>query len=314
MKFLFGLVVSLIVGGAAHAQSPPDSESPRETGSAHELAAQSAVPRGRPTEFDLGMHLFQAKDYYRAISAFKRHAFFVADSTAINLTSYMIPMSEYAAGRFGDAVAGFDAYSKTASPGRLREASDFYQGRCWDLLGEHEAAQTVFHRTNFTDPELRERATFALAWSELVAGEWTDAGGSMRRYGELFPDGPNSPLANRIARELSTTPRFGQKRVAWGAILSIVPGGGQLYAGRPLDALNTCLIIGASTLLAIRGAEENSSTALTLGSIIGASFYIANLYGGANAVAVHNRHQVESAMQSFRTELQSSSFDRYILP
>lgn len=314
MKLLLGLVISLLVGGKVDAQPPPEAEGPRTGDSASEPAAEPTVARGRPTEFDFGMNLFQARDYYRAITAFKRHAFYVTDSTARAITSYMIPLSEYAAGRFGDAAAEFDAYSRTAAPGRLREASEFYQGRCWDLLGQHEAAQVVLRRTNFTDPELYERATFAAGWSELMAGEWADAGNSMRRYGELFPDGPNSKLASRIARELSMTPCFEQKRVAWGAMLSIVPGGGQLYAGRPLDALNSSLIIGASTLLAIRGAKENSSTTLTLGSIIAATFYIANLYGGANAVAVHNRHELESALQSFRAELQTTSFDHYVLP
>lgn len=182
------------------------------------------------------------------------------------------------------------------------------------MLGEHDAAQAVFRQMSSVDPDLSERGAFALAWSQLNAAEWSDARTSMRRYKELFPGGGNFQLADRIDRELSVTPPFGQKRVALGALLSIVPGGGQLYAGRAFDAINTWLMVGASTALAIHGEREESSTTFTLGVILAGTLYIANIYGGANSVASYNARKLETAMQSFRRELESSSFNDYILP
>jgi putative component of membrane protein insertase Oxa1/YidC/SpoIIIJ protein YidD/tetratricopeptide (TPR) repeat protein len=266
------------------------------------------------SEYDFGMHLFHTKDYYRAITAFKRSDFFEPDTISHLKTSYMIPLSEFAAGRYGDAITGFDRFSKTAPPGRLKEASYFYQGRCWDQLGEHGAAQTIYGGSDFEDPELRDLVAFALGWSQLLAAEWSSAATSMRRYTELFPEGSNHLLARRIELDLAKTPPFGQKHMSLGVLYSIIPGGGQLYAGRPADAVNSLLLIGASAAIALRGAQEDSETALTLGTLLTAGFYLSNVYGGANAVAVHNAKRVENAMYSFQTELQSSTFDDHLLP
>lgn len=285
-------------------------------GSAAEDAPRTDAPiiEGHPSEFDFGMHLFQTKDYYRAISAFKRYEFFEADSTAINLAGYMIPLCAFAAGRFGEAVGEFEAYREISSSSRLRDASAFYMGQCWDLLGEHDAAQTTMRESAPIDPDIRERSAIALVWSELSAGEWRDARASAQRYKELFPAGPNVHLADRIDREVTGTRPFGQKRIAAGALLSLIPGGGQFYAGRKADALNTWLMVGAATALAIHGARHESSTTETFGITIAAALYVGNIYGGANAVSVSNARKRDDAMQSFRTELESSTFNRLILP
>jgi hypothetical protein len=315
MKAAIGITLLLCaaIAGTALA-SQVESENPGD-GSGGSAAAP-AVPSAERhlSEFDFGMHLFQTKDYYRAISAFKRYEFFQADSAATNLAGYMIPLSEYAAGRFGEAVGDFEAYGTLATSSRLRDASVFYMGQCWEELGEHEAAQTTIRSANPIDPDIRERSAIALVWSELSAGEWRDARASARRYKELFPAGPNAHLVDRIDREVADTRPFGQKHVAYGALLSLIPGGGQFYAGHVSDALNTCLMVGAATALAIHGAREDSSTTLTFGITIAGALYIGNIYGGANAVSVTNARKREAAMQSFRTELESSTFNRLVLP
>ncbi len=273
----------------------------------------AAEPAGVNSEYEFGMHLFEAKDYYRAITAFKRQAWLDAKSTSFPST-YMIPLSEHAAGRYGVALGGFERFAKSAPPERLGEASVYYQGRCWDLLGEHTAAQYIFDHSDFKDPELRELGTFALGWSQTLAGNWTAAGASMNRYAELYPEGAKHPLAKRIAHELSDNPPFGQKSERRGLIYSIIPGGGQLYAGKPGDAIYSALLVGASILIAVHGADDDSSFALNFGTILSVTFYLGSIYGGANAIKAHNLKQVDSAMHSFREELQSTGFDDYVLP
>ena len=267
-----------------------------------------------PTTFAFGLHLFRSGDYYRAITEFKRSAFFGSDTTSAVHSNYMVGLSEYAAGRYGEALVTFDRLLRPPSTGRLREAGRFYQGRCWDLLGEHAAAQVIFGRGDFEDPQLRDRAAFAVGWSQLTARDWAGAAASMRRYADVFPDGPYHGLAGRVASDLSRRPPFGLKRVSLGLVCSIIPGGGQLYAGRVADAINTLLLVGAPTAIAVRGSRQGSSSAETLGTLFALGFYLSNLYGGANAVTAHNTQRIESVMQSYRSELRSSGFDDYILP
>ena len=265
------------------------------------------------SDYAFGMQLFATKDYYRAITAFKRHAFFHPDSLCRH-AQYMVPLCEYAAGRYGEAVGGFDSYSKASAPGRLREASQYYQGCCWLLLGQHRAAASIFAGAEFADLQLQERAALALGWAQLLAGEWPEAGATMDRYRRLFPQGPGRSLAERISHELASEPLFGRKSERLGLLYSAVPGGGQLYAGKRGDALYSALLVGAAAMLAVKGAREDSQLALNVGSVLTVTLYLGSAYGGMNAVRNHNVKQWERSIQSFRSELPASLFGEPILP
>ncbi len=265
------------------------------------------------SDYAFGMHLFETKDYYRAITAFKRHAFFYPDSLR-RQAEYMLPLCEYAAGRYGEAVGGFDSYSKAAAPGRLHEASQYYQGCCWLLLGQHQAAASIFAGAEFADPQLRERAALALGWAQLLAGEWAQAGAAMDRYSKLFPRGAGRSLAERISHELASEPLFGRKSEKLCLLYSAFPGGGQLYAGQRGDAVYSALLVGAAAMLAVKGAREDSQLALKVGSVLTATLYLGSVYGGVNGVRNHNVRQLERSIQSFRSELPASLFGEPILP
>jgi tetratricopeptide (TPR) repeat protein len=294
-RFALLLTMLLLAGPAAAAGDPGAAVAPANS------------------DYAFGMHLFETGDYYRAITAFKRHAFFQSDSTR-QQALYMIPLCAYGAGRYGEAIGGFADYARSTAPARLKEASAYYHGCCWLLLGQYQAAETLLAEAAFTDDALREQSAFAGGWAQLLAGEWSRASESMQRYTTSFPQGAGRPLAERIVQDLAQEPRFGWRSERLALLCAVVPGGGQLYAGRRADAIYSAMLIGASLLLAVNGAREDSDVAVSVGSVLSVSLYVGSIYGGVNAVRKYNIKQWERSLTSYRGELPADLFAARILP
>jgi tetratricopeptide (TPR) repeat protein len=88
-----------------------------------------------------------------------------------------------------------------------------------------------------------------------------------------------------------------------GGLLSVVPGGGHIYAGRVGDGIYSFLIVGTAALLSYYYYDRNEDVkfGFTLGAAI--LLYAGNIYGGINAVRNHNEHIDE---EFFRQILQDN--------
>lgn len=267
----------------------------------------------QPTEYAFGMQLFREGDFYRAISSFKRHAFFTPTASA-DSCRYMISLCEFEAGRYGEAQTDFARLTELAGHRRLREASAFYEGCCWLNLGQYDAAVAHFEACEFTEPSVQERADFVRGWAELQTGDWLRARSSLQAHVERFPLGETRLLAERIATDLAADPPFGQKSERLGLLLAAIPGGGQCYAGRWGDGIYSILLVGASALMAVRGARDDSDAILSFGSVLTATLYLGSAYGGFSAVRNHNLERWQHALAQYRGAMPAGVFDDPILP
>src|SRR5207244_2166040 len=79
-----------------------------------------------------------------------------------------------------------------------------------------------------------------------------------------------------------------------GSMSAVLPGSGQVYAGRPADGavaftLNSVLIGG--TIVAARRHENVTAAAL---GFVAFGFYTGNVYGAVNAAAKHDREEQQT--------------------
>ncbi len=78
-----------------------------------------------------------------------------------------------------------------------------------------------------------------------------------------------------------------------GALFSIVPGGGQIYAGQWVDGLSTLFLVGVTAYESYRLFHKRGPKNLLAWGLAGLSmsFYIANVYGGQRSVKRYNEKQ-----------------------
>jgi hypothetical protein len=87
------------------------------------------------------------------------------------------------------------------------------------------------------------------------------------------------------------------KKPGLGALCVLFPGGGHWYCGRFGDGMFSFFLIGTSALLSYYYHHENED--IKYGICLGATglFYIANIYGGINAVRNYNYYQNEKYLE-----------------
>ncbi len=87
------------------------------------------------------------------------------------------------------------------------------------------------------------------------------------------------------------------KKPALGALCALFPGGGHWYCGRTGDGIFSLLLVSTTALLSYYYHHENED--IKYGICLGATglFYIANIYGGINAVRNYNYYQNEKYLE-----------------
>jgi len=238
-------------------------------------------------ELQLGLaEAFLAEgEFYRAITEYKRYLYFFPDSERTAYVHLQIGMAYYRGEEFAAAI---EAFSKARQyyPDEHFATAAFYEGVCRSRLHQPEQAQNDFNRVLAVDPD-GPLAPSALAGLSLTALELQDLAGSRQALGRLASDYPHT-AQGEAARDalplvVDTETRPRKSPVAAGVFSALVPGSGQLYAGRPRDGLMAFLVNGlfiAGTAVAID--HDNGPAAVLLGAA-GLPFYLGNIYGAANA-------------------------------
>ena len=116
-------------------------------------------------------------------------------------------------------------------------------------------------------------------------------------------------LKTSLESEISTVLVHRNKSPLIGGLLSIVPGLGQMYAGRFPDGIRSLLFNTAFTSLTIFSFKEDM---VVLGGIFGTIelvLYISNLYGGVNAVMQENARYIIQKRDEMLKEIPAPPLD-----
>jgi hypothetical protein len=143
------------------------------------------------------------------------------------------------------------------------------------LLREELSAAAVVPR-----PELSRYADALLLASQVHEYRWEEAADFFRSSGSA------GSLNPELAGLLQQQP---PRRFPWLAgLLSVVPGGGHLYAGRPADGARSLLINGALGGLTVLSLVLGTGWLAALFGVVTLAAYAANVYGGVNAALQYN--------------------------
>jgi hypothetical protein len=229
--------------------------------------------------------LFAERDWERARIEYERLLFHHASSPHAVRCHRQIALCFARLGRAGDAFAELDRLPAG------RETEDLRALVLRDL-GLHERALAT---VDTSDAEGRLLAGF-------LALEAVEPDVARRHFQELAPP-LRDPLLERVTEfvELPSKSRW-----LAGSLSAVVPGSGQLYAGRPEDALVAFLTNGVligGTALAWHRDEKVTAGAL---GFVALGFYLGNVYGGVNAAAKHDRALQEGMLARARGWLRQS--------
>lgn len=240
-------------------------------------------------------HLFEQTDYYRAITEYERYLFFASESPRAPWVRYRVAESylrgeqyEEAMLRFGELASEY-AGTSVGSASELALARGYAdQERYADAVRQLDALE----RQPALTPEDRVDAALFKSVCQLRLHQ----PGPARATLAALPSAP--PATDAVPWLLEETDRFEELpfKKPWvaGTLSGVLPGAGQVYAGRPRDGLAAFTLNGLLIWAACEAFDHDQNVTGALLCFLETGWYVGNIYNAVNSTHQYNR-RIENA-------------------
>jgi len=268
-------------------------------------AAETQV-NGADRQFSFAETLFAEGDYYRAVSEYKRFAFFFPENKLVEKCAYRIGESYYKAKRWQEALQTFSSFIMKYPESPLMPGALYHKGMAEKQLKRYTDALSTFEELiKSKSNEFTDKAVYQSAIVLMEMEEWQQA----RETFSIVPkDSPLSRSASIIASELLHMDDLPKKSpAAAGTLAAILPGAGHLYTERPRDALVAFLLNGAFIWGAIELFRHENYVAGGIVTFFEIGWYTGNIYSAVSSAHKYNKRTREDFIEHLK-EISSVSF------
>lgn len=247
---------------------------------------------------------FDAGAFDEAIIEFNRFIFFFPADHRIPRARFKTGMAHYRAGRYLAAAAIFNLQTTDYKGLPLENEAFFMLSRSHARQGMIEQAILDLHNllAVASDADVIDRARYELGWLHVDQGRWIQADESFSR---ITADNQDRFQVDSLKQSLALSDTIPTKNPTTAGVLSIVPGGGQLYCGRYRDAM-TAFVINAGLIWAAWEAFDNDNNALGgVITFVEFGFYAGNIYGAVSSAHKYNRDRISEFQDFLNRQKQS---------
>ncbi len=233
-------------------------------------------------------------DYYRAVTEYKRTLHQGPQGSEGARAALGIARAYLGAGRWLDAEEALMLVRSNFPGTREAEVAKLlYAGSAW-RKGSFRLAESRYLDLLEQDqgPELHRDLRFALGWSRLELDRFESAA-------EAFAQNPapGPELALEMER-FETLPRKSPQLA--GSLSALLPGAGQLYAGRKRSAFLAFSLNAAFLLGSIEAFENDTPVVGAILLFFELGWYGGNIYNAMNSAHKFNRDQRQQARAELR--------------
>lgn len=245
----------------------------------------------------LAAELMQEKEYYRAITEYRRFLFTFPHDTRRSMAHFRVGLAFYHGMDYGQALEVFNEVAKLYPDTPYGKQAWLWQGECLMRQGKYETAQDLYGAVgrSLLEEGFGEHATYRHAWALLYQQEWQKAA---ERFQSIPINHPFRETARQIAIAILDQGDFSRKSPLLAGVLSAaLPGSGQLYTGRQGDALLAFVLNGLFVVGIVEALNHGQIAMAGILSLFEAGWYVGNIYGAVNGVHKHNRHRAETFLR-----------------
>ena len=258
------------------------------------LSACAWQAAGAETDFDYGFYLFRRGNYEASIMELERYIYHNPDEYRSPYARPLLALAYANEESYGNALLLLEEVRRSVeySPfkerySRLTCESSFHtlsilfrQRRENDFMVERGRIDALCPDI---DSSLQRHSDSMAVSLSIYNLDWENALRELDKSRAIPLD-----TAGLLRSELEKTIGHKAKSPVLGGFLSIVPGIGHIYAGRPWDGLKSLLINATFFTLSVVSFTNDIDAAGWVFAGVEGVLYIANIYGGVNAVLQEN--------------------------
>jgi hypothetical protein len=246
--------------------------------------------------------LFNAGDYFRAITEYKRFLFLYPTDARAGRAQLQVGLSYQRGQQWDDARQTFELMAQQHSDAATRAEAAYRVGETSFLQGRYAQAITDLRAVpeRYGQTPIGQQARYLLGWSYLRARQWPEASQTFATIPTTSPLFPSSRALAEAAREGEHLPR--KSPALAGLMSALIPGTGHFYTGRWRDGTIALLLNGAFLAAGIEAVSAGNEAAAGLLLFFEAAWYSGAIYGAVNATHKYNRDLEERWLQGLERQ------------
>jgi tetratricopeptide (TPR) repeat protein len=253
-------------------------------------------------QWQFAQQLFQEGRFRQAAQEFERFAFFFPDHPDRRTAFLKAGQSFMRAGDGPAALQSFERLTKNGPTDAVAVDAYFMSAETYMQHGNPNQALLLLNNLiALTDrKDIKDRAYLRIGWIYIEQLEWSDA---RRAWKRISVQGRQAYHVESLETALEQADQLPRKNPTAAGLLSIIPGGGQLYCGRYEDALAALLLNGGLGWAAYDSFDHDLNGLGSLVVLVGIGFYTANIYGAVSDAHKYNQSQKQRFVQQLKQNL-----------
>ena len=248
-------------------------------------------------QFAFAESLFGEKDYFRAITEYKRFLFlYPGDSDRAEAAQFRIGECYLRAERWEEAIEAFNVFLRRYPESVRVDEALLFRGTAEKKLKRFSEALSSFDTVVDRDTrKYRDRGVYEGALLLLEQGDWPQA---RERFLRVSGENPLARPAVVYSGGLEKEGEIPTKSPAVaGTLAALLPGAGHLYTDRPKDALIAFLLNGAFIWAAIELFDDGNAVAGGVVTFFELGWYTGNIYSAVSSAHKYNRRMREDFLR-----------------
>ena len=246
--------------------------------------------------------LMQQKEYYRAITEYRRFLYSFPHDRRRSLAHFRIGLAFYRGKDYEEALKAFAEVAESFPELPHGKLARLWQGECLVKQQEFEAAEHLYRAISLRSAGEKpgEHAVYRHAWTSLYRRKWQEA---KERFESLPANNAFREAAHQIAEATPGIVNSRRKSPLMAGILSAaLPGSGQLYIGRRGDAWLAFLLNGLFLAGIVEALNQDRPAVAGMLGLFEVGWYAGNIYGAANGARKYNLHQARIFIQKMEEQ------------
>jgi tetratricopeptide (TPR) repeat protein len=241
-------------------------------------------------QYAYAQHLFQEGRFDEAAHEFGRFIFFFPHERRVPQARFETGRCLFNLKRFSAAESAFLTLLALTPGGPVATRIRFMIVDCRVREGNPEAAVRMLRYLigHATRVDERDEAWRRLGWILVDGTRWHEA---REAFEHISRQGKNRFRLDPLLSELETAQAIPQKSPAMAGVLSIVPGAGHLYCGRPHDAAIAFFLNAALIGTCWEAFDRDLPWLGSLLLITESGIYSGTIYSAVNCAHKYNRDQ-----------------------
>ena len=254
--------------------------------------------------------LFESGDYQAARREYKRLLFYQPDTELRDVADYRIAQSYYYQNEATRAEGLFRKFSAIHPNSPLRFQSQLMLGQLHFDAGEYALARSglfeLLHASK--EPEVSAAAHYLRGWCYIHTTDWNKAISELRQVDISHINTLHGKKAHELADTLleeTPLPFKSPQVAAW--LSTVVPGSGQLYAGKIKEGILAAALNGTFIYLAVDAIRDRRYMDCAGISFVGWQFYWGNRISAQQLASEYNKNREQALIQTLKHQAERVS-------